>query len=144
MKHVLSLIFLVDAVRNYPEFMGYQGKPFPGQLSPRKSNIYPRRQTFEIIKYVRCSKKTALIQRDSILTFQHDSLLSCVDDGEAEAKDQGLSFAPDQTSIEDDDIKSTADINGSQDSCEILKIKETREPLTFGRMKEDGLPAVEI
>ena len=37
------MVILYTAAKRNPEFLGYKGKPFPGQLPPRPHEIQPRR-----------------------------------------------------------------------------------------------------
>ena len=40
------MIILYTAAKRNPEFLGYKGKPFPGQLPPRPHEIRPRRPKY--------------------------------------------------------------------------------------------------
>ena len=45
---LFNIIIIYTAANRNPEFLGYKGKPFPGQLPPRKVEIQPRRLTFPV------------------------------------------------------------------------------------------------
>ena len=40
------MVILYTAAKRNPEFLGYTGKLFPGQLPPRPQEIYPRREKY--------------------------------------------------------------------------------------------------
>lgn len=107
MKHILNLVFLVDAVKNYPEFMGYEGKPFPGQPSPWQPQILPRDQPSVMSKGRRSNNATALIRLNTILTFRPDSFLPWLEEGET--MDGGLFTDSDASSLELENTNSTDD-----------------------------------
>lgn len=102
MKPVLNLVFLIDAVKNYPEFMGYEGNSFPEQPTPRLPQILPRKQSFLMKKDRRCTNTTALLRMDAILTFRPQPFLPWLEEGET--LDRGLFIVPDESSSEADNL----------------------------------------
>ena len=75
-RHAINFGFLVDAVRNYPEFVGYEGKPFPGQPPPHKPVVFPKYQKMPKFNEDSCGQSFRTIRMFKNIHFEEMDLKS--------------------------------------------------------------------
>ena len=75
-RHGINFGFLVDAVRNYPEFVGYEGKPFPGQPPPHKPVVFPKYQKMPTFNEDSCGQSFRTIRMFRNIHFEEMDLKS--------------------------------------------------------------------
>ena len=74
----MNLFLLYQAKKRLPEFEGYQGRPFPGTMVLRPSDIQPRRYDFPA-GFENDWRKIGSKKKKFLMYESEEAILTCVD-----------------------------------------------------------------